>query len=95
MNTRSLRFQLFTWYAALLLGSFALVGVATYIALERSLTGALEQTQVRRARSSASLRPCRPGTLPSLAMNRVASQFLNPRLRSGQVSCRVPTWIVA
>ncbi|HEY5909227.1 MAG TPA: ATP-binding protein [Verrucomicrobiae bacterium] len=50
MNTRSLRFQLFTWYAALLLGSFALVGVATYIALERSLTGALEQTQVRRAR---------------------------------------------
>jgi heavy metal sensor kinase len=49
MNTNSLRFQLFTWYATLLLGSFTLVGVATYFALEHWLTGALEHTQLRRA----------------------------------------------
>jgi len=49
MNTNSLRFQLFTWYATLLLGSFTLVGVATYFALDHWLTGALENTQLRRA----------------------------------------------
>ena len=30
MNTRSLRFQLIAWYAALLTGCFALIGAATY-----------------------------------------------------------------
>jgi heavy metal sensor kinase len=55
MNTNSLRFQLFTWYATLLLGSFTLVGVATYFALDHWLTGALENTQLRRANQVARL----------------------------------------
>ncbi len=50
MNTRSLRFRLFSWYVALLLASFTIIGVATYVALQRSLTHALEQSQGRRAR---------------------------------------------
>jgi two-component system OmpR family sensor kinase len=50
MNTRSLRFQLITWYAGLLLGAFGIIGVATYLALQDSLTGALKETQLRRAR---------------------------------------------
>ncbi len=55
MNTRSLRFQLLTWYAGLLLGVFVIIGVATYLALARSLTGALEESQMRRARQVAHL----------------------------------------
>jgi len=50
MNKRSLRFQLFTWYVALLLGTFTIIGLATYAALQRSLTHALEQSQLRRSR---------------------------------------------
>lgn len=53
MNARSLRFQLITWYAALLIACFALVGVVTYFALANSLTRALAETQFRRARQIA------------------------------------------
>ncbi len=49
MNTRSLRFQLISWYAVLLLGTFGIIGVATYLALHDSLTGAVKQSQLRRA----------------------------------------------
>jgi heavy metal sensor kinase len=49
MNVRSLRFQLVAWYAGLLTGSFALIGVATYLVLQSSLVGALEESQFRRA----------------------------------------------
>jgi heavy metal sensor kinase len=55
MNTRSLRFQLITWYAGLLLGVFGVIGIATYLALEKSLTRALEGSQMRRAREVAHL----------------------------------------
>jgi heavy metal sensor kinase len=49
MNTKSLRFRLFSWYVALVLGSFTLVAGASYLALDRSLTGAMRHTQFRRA----------------------------------------------
>ncbi|HWH69166.1 MAG TPA: hypothetical protein VNT26_07260, partial [Candidatus Sulfotelmatobacter sp.] len=55
MNTRSLKFQLIAWYAGLLLGCFALLGVVTYGALQRSLVGALKENQMRRARQIAQL----------------------------------------
>jgi heavy metal sensor kinase len=55
MNTRSLRFQLISWYAALLIGAFALIGAMTYLALQHSLSNALEQTQLRRAREISHL----------------------------------------
>ncbi len=55
MNTRSLRFQLVTWYAGLLAGCFALIGVATYLVLQTSLEGALEETLLRRARQVCQL----------------------------------------
>jgi heavy metal sensor kinase len=55
MNTRSLRFQLVAWYAALLTGCFVLIGVATYVVLQNSLIGALRETQLRRARQIGQL----------------------------------------
>jgi heavy metal sensor kinase len=55
MNTRSLKFQLIGWYAGLLLGVFALLGVSTYLALRSSLVGALKENQLRRARQIAEL----------------------------------------
>lgn len=55
MNTRSLKFQLLAWYAVLLAGGFGLLGVGTYLALDRSLTGALLDSQLRRARQLAQL----------------------------------------
>jgi heavy metal sensor kinase len=55
MNTRSLKFQLLIWYAGLLLAVFALIGVATYLALQNSLLGALKETQLRRARQVSQL----------------------------------------
>ncbi len=55
MNTRSLKFQLVGWYAGVLLGGFALLGVVTYVALENSLISALQETQLRRARQIAQL----------------------------------------
>jgi heavy metal sensor kinase len=55
MNTRSLRFQLTAWYAGLLAGCFALIGVATYLVLQTSLVGALTENQLRRARQICQL----------------------------------------
>ncbi len=55
MNTRSLRFQLVAWYAGLLAGCFALIGVATYLVLQNSLIAALRETQMRRGRQVAQL----------------------------------------
>ncbi len=55
MNTRSLKFQLVGWYAGVLLGGFALLGVVTYLALQNSLVSALKETQLRRARQIAQL----------------------------------------
>jgi heavy metal sensor kinase len=55
MNTRSLKFQLIAWYAALLTGGLALLGVATYLALENSLVGSLKENQLRRARQVGQL----------------------------------------
>ena len=55
MNTRSLRFQLIAWYAGLLTGCFALIGVATYFVLQGSLVGALKDNQLRRARQVGQL----------------------------------------
>src|SRR5690348_13579483 len=55
MNTRSLKFQLIGWYAGVLTGCFALLAVATCLTLEKSLVGALRETQLRRARQVAEL----------------------------------------
>ncbi|HWX21042.1 MAG TPA: ATP-binding protein [Candidatus Binatia bacterium] len=55
MNPHSLKFQLLGWYAGLLLGCFALVGMVTYVALQRSLVNALQENQLRRARQIAQL----------------------------------------
>src|SRR5581483_60497 len=55
MNMRSLKFQLIGWYAGLLLGVFALLGLSTYLALSSSLVGALRENQLRRARQIAEL----------------------------------------
>ncbi len=55
MNTRSLRFQLIAWYAGLLTGCFALIGLATYLVLQTSLVGALKENQLRRARQICQL----------------------------------------
>jgi heavy metal sensor kinase len=55
MNTRSLKFQLIAWYAALLAGSFALLGAATFIVLRASLTESLEDSLLRRARQLGQL----------------------------------------
>jgi heavy metal sensor kinase len=55
MNFRSLKFQLVGWYAGVLLGCFAVLGVATYLALQKSLVGALRENQLRRARQISEL----------------------------------------
>jgi heavy metal sensor kinase len=55
VNTRSLKFQLIAWYAGLLLAGFALVGIATYLALQSSLVAALKESQLRRARQISQL----------------------------------------
>ncbi len=55
MNTRSIKFQLIVWYAAVLIGSLVLLGSVTYLALQRSLVGALKENQLRRARQVAQL----------------------------------------
>src|ERR1051326_2723679 len=55
MNTRSLRFQLVVWYAAVLTGCFAVLGAATYFALQSYLVSALKETQLRRARQISKL----------------------------------------
>lgn len=55
MNRRSLKFQLIGWYAIVLTGCFALVAVATHLALRNSLVGALKENQLRRARQVGEL----------------------------------------
>ncbi len=55
MNTRSLKFQLVGWYAGVLTGCFALLAVATYLALQNSLVGALREAQLRRGRQITEL----------------------------------------
>ncbi|MGO8928561.1 MAG: sensor histidine kinase [Limisphaerales bacterium] len=55
MNTRSLRFQLVAWYAALLTGCFVLIGAVSYMVLQSSLVGALKENQLRRARQIGQL----------------------------------------
>jgi heavy metal sensor kinase len=55
MNARSLKFQLIGWYAGVLIGCFGLLGVATYLVLEKSLVGALAENQLRRARQIGEL----------------------------------------
>lgn len=55
MNTRSLKFQLIGWYAAVLTGCFALLAGATFLVLKTSLVGALRENQLRRARQIAEL----------------------------------------
>ncbi len=52
---RSLKFQLIGWYAGVLTGCFALLAAATYLALQKSLVGALAENQLRRARQIAEL----------------------------------------
>jgi heavy metal sensor kinase len=55
MNTRSLRFQLVVWYAAVLTGCLVMIGAATYVVLQSSLVGALNENQLRRARQIGQL----------------------------------------
>ncbi len=55
MNTRSLKFRLIVWYAALLAGCFLLLGAITYLVLQQSLVAALKESQLRRARQIAHL----------------------------------------
>ena len=55
MNIHSFKFQLIGWYAAVLTGCFIVLAAATYLALERSLVGALRETQLRRARQVGEL----------------------------------------
>ncbi len=51
MITRSIRFRIALWYAALLAGAVALFGAATYLGLERYLQKALEESLIKQARS--------------------------------------------
>src|SRR5690242_18801958 len=55
MNTRSLRFQLVVWYAALLAGCFIVLGTIAYLVLQNSLISALKESQWRRARQIGQL----------------------------------------
>jgi heavy metal sensor kinase len=50
MNTRSLRFRLVVWYAAVLIGVFVLLGGLMYGGLRLYLEQSLAQDQVRRAK---------------------------------------------
>jgi heavy metal sensor kinase len=49
--TRSIRFRMALWYAALLAGALALFGVSTYVGLERYLQRSLEESLSKQARS--------------------------------------------
>ena len=51
MNTRSIRFRMALWYAALLAGALILFGAASYIGLERYLQKSLEESLIKQARS--------------------------------------------
>jgi signal transduction histidine kinase len=49
--TRSIRFRMALWYAALLAGALALFGASTYLGLERYLQKSLEESLIKQARS--------------------------------------------
>jgi heavy metal sensor kinase len=49
--TRSIRFRMALWYAALLASALVLFGAATYIGLERYLQKSLEESLIKQARS--------------------------------------------
>ena len=51
MITRSIRFRMALWYAALLAGALVLFGAASYVGLERYLQKSLEESLVKQARS--------------------------------------------
>ena len=51
MITHSIRFRMALWYAALLAGTLALFGAATYLGLERYLQKSLEESLIKQARS--------------------------------------------
>jgi heavy metal sensor kinase len=53
VNTRSLSFRLVTWYAGVLSAVFVLLGVLTFLFLERYLEANFLDTQARRARQIA------------------------------------------
>jgi heavy metal sensor kinase len=55
MNARSLKFRLIVWYAGVLAGCFALLGVGCYLALRNSLVEALKESQLRQARQIGQL----------------------------------------
>src|SRR5262249_1776034 len=50
MNSRSIRFRLTVWYAGLLAGLLALFSIATYVVLDRYLTGMLQNSLSKQAR---------------------------------------------
>jgi heavy metal sensor kinase len=49
--SRSIRFRMALWYAALSAGALALFGAATYVGLERYLQNSLEESLIKQARS--------------------------------------------
>jgi heavy metal sensor kinase len=51
--TRSIRFRMALWYAALLAGALLLFGGSTYLGLERYLQKSLEESLIKQARSIA------------------------------------------
>ncbi len=51
MITRSIRFRMALWYAALLAAALVLFGAASYVGLERYLQKSLEESLVKQARS--------------------------------------------
>ncbi len=51
MITRSIRFRMALWYAALLAGALAVFGASTYVGLERYLQKSLEESLIKQARS--------------------------------------------
>lgn len=53
MITRSIRFRMALWYAALLAGALLLFGGSTYLGLERYLQKSLEESLIKQARSIA------------------------------------------
>ena len=55
MKTGSLKFRLLFWYAAMLAGGFALLGLVTYLVLQNSLVSSLKESQLRRARQISQL----------------------------------------
>ncbi len=53
MSTRSIRFQLIVWYAGLVTGVAALLGVSTWVMVRSYLEGSIGDAQLRRAQQIA------------------------------------------